>query len=108
MVHPTAINLTPPSFFSSATRNAPKKRRTALGVLPWRITLNRDVRTLGKPGPPSCADAPILSLRCCGERPCGPPAEPFGKDQIAVATASSMMSGMRLESSGGGGRRVSG
>ena len=109
MVHPTAIGLTPPSFFAKATRDAPKKKGcTALGVLPWTITLIRDVRALSKAGPPPCADAPIMSLRCCGERPSGPPAEPFGKDQIAVATASSMMSGMRLESSGGGGRQVFG
>ena len=68
MVHPTAIGLVPPSFFSSATRDAPKKKgRIALGVLPWRIALIRDVRDLSKAGPPSCADAPIMSLRCCGE-----------------------------------------
>ena len=53
-------------------------------------------------------DSPIMSLRCCGERLSGPPAEPFGKDRIAVATASSMMSGTRLESSGGGSKQVSG
>ena len=70
--------------------------------------LIRDVRALSKVGPPPCADAPIMSLRCCGKRPSGLPAEPFRKDQIAVATASSMMRGTRLESSGGGGRWVSG
>ena len=82
MVHPTAIGLNPPSFFPSAPRDASKKKgRTALGVLPWRITLISDFRAVSKAGPPPCADAPIVSLRCCGERPPVPPAEPFGRTE---------------------------
>ena len=106
MVHLTAIGLTPPSFFSKATWDALKKKgRTALGVLPWRITLIRDVRALSKAGPPPCANAPIMSLRCCGERPSRAPAEPFGKNQIAVATDKA---GVLWGGGGGGGRQVSG
>lgn len=50
----------------------------------------------------------IMSLRCLGVRPSGPPAEPFGKERMAEATASSTMREAMLESLGGGGRQVFG
>ena len=39
--------------------------------------------------PPASAEAPVMSLRCWGLRPSGPPADPLGKDRIARATSSS-------------------
>ena len=86
-VQPTAISLTHP-FFSSAVREAPKKNgQTALGVLPCRMTFTKDVRALSSSGLPPSAEVPVMSLMCWGVRPSGPPADPFGKEQIASATA---------------------
>ena len=38
--------------------------------------------------PPEWADRLIMSLRCCGLRPSGPPAEPQGKDWMALTISS--------------------
>ena len=39
--------------------------------------------------PPPRADLLIMFFRCCGRRTSGPPAEPQGKEQMALATSSS-------------------
>ena len=65
--------------------------------------LTRAVSADSNTGPPLSAEAPVMSLRCCGIKPSGPPAEPFGKERIARATSSSDTVGQRLNSSRGGG-----
>ena len=88
-VQPTAIGLTLLTHsLSSAVREEPKKNgQTALGVLPCRMTFTKDVRALSSSGLPPSAEVPVMSLMCWGVRPSGPPADPFGKEQIASATA---------------------
>ena len=77
-VQPTAMGLTPRSFFS---RVAPKKKgQMDVGVFPSRMRLIKEVRALYS------ADTPVMSLRCCGFRLSGPPAEPLGKESMALAT----------------------
>ena len=68
----------------------------------------RDVRALSNAGPPLSANASIMPFRCCGESPSGPPAEPFGKERMALAIVSSEIEGERPESSGSGGSWESG
>ena len=56
-VFPTAIGLNPPSFFSKAKREAPKKEGQAdAAVLPINVKLTKVVRDLGNGGPPSSAE----------------------------------------------------
>ena len=57
------------------------------GTRPLRTRLEKEVRAarrllLDLPGKSN------KSLRCCGLRPSGPPADPLGKDLIAEETAS--------------------
>ena len=88
-VHPTAIGLIPPSF-SRAIRVAPKKEgRIEAGQFSLMMKLVRAVRALRSAVPPASAEAPIMSCRCWGLRPSGPPADPLGKDRILRATSSS-------------------
>ena len=46
---------------------------------------------------------PVISLRCCGFRPSGPPAEPLGKESMALAISSSVTEMVWSDSSGDGG-----
>ena len=82
-VHPTAIGLIPPSFFSRAIRVAPKKEgRIEAGQFPLRMNLVRAVRALRSAMPLASAEASVMSLRCWGLRPSGTLADQLGKDRI--------------------------
>ena len=56
----------------------------------------------------------VMSSRCCGLSPSGPPAEPLGNEWSALASSLSLTTSLttkaafRASSSGGGGRVVSG
>ena len=101
-VQPTAIGLTLPSFLVRALTFAPKKKdQTAFGVLPWRMTLTREVSAVNSTGPPT--RPPVMSFRCWGLNLSAPPAELFGKEKKACATTASENEGERLDSARGGG-----
>ena len=59
------------------------------GVFSSRMRLTRDVRALNKTRPLPSADARYMSLRCWSFNPSGPPAEPLGKECMALATSPS-------------------
>ena len=106
---PTAIGRTPPSFFSRATKVAPKKKgRTDVGVLPSTMRFKSDVRALSRVRPPVSAENPVISLRCWGLNPSGPDADPFGKEHMACKTSSSVTEVEGIGSWGGGGMLESG
>ena len=48
--------------------------------------------------PPEWADGLIMSLRCCGLRPSGPPAEPQGKDWMALTISSEVTGTLSCQS----------
>ena len=104
--HPTAIGLTPPSFLSRATKDAPKKKgRTGAGVLPSSTKLMNAVSASSSSGPPPSADVLVMSLRCWGRRPSGPPADPHGKERMALETSSTeTLIGILSSSEGAGGQ----
>ena len=52
-------------------------------------TIHKKVTDRSNNCPPPRADLLIMSFRCCGRRASGPPAEPQGKEQMALATSSS-------------------
>ena len=86
-VFPTAIGLLPPPFFPRAMRFAPKKiGRMRGGRLPERTTLTNSVSFFSNRIPASPLEAEIRSFSICGHIPVGAPAEPAGKDKIAVFT----------------------
>ena len=89
-VHPTAIGLKPPPFLFKAIRVAPKKEaRAGTAVSPLSTQFTKKVTDRSNNCPPPRADLLIMSFRCCGRRASGPPAEPQGKEQMALATSSS-------------------
>ena len=47
---------------------------------------------------------PVISLRCCGLSPSGPPAESLGKDLIAwtISPSNTVMAGRSADSTNGG------
>ena len=81
----------PPFFFEIARRLAPKSvPRAHGGVLPANNKLMRSV-TATNSG--LSFGTPVRrSFRCCGRRPSGPAADPFGNDWIAALTAGGMTS----------------
>ena len=71
-VQPTAIGLTPPCFFRSAVRLAPKKKhRMDVGVLPSSTNWMKEARVGRRTWWLPLSD--IMSLKCWGLRPSGPP-----------------------------------
>jgi hypothetical protein len=87
-VHPTAIGLTPPSALLNATREAPKQKGFAESrTPPLRTKLTKAVRDWTKRAEPAPFLTEMWSLRCCGWRPSGPPADPAGKDWIDLITS---------------------
>ena len=65
---------------------APKKEgKIEAGQFPPMMWL---VRALRCAMPPASVEAPVMSFRCWGIRPSGPPADLLGKDRIARATSS--------------------
>ena len=82
------MGLTPPFFLLSAIRVASKKRgRICVGVSPDSTKLVKYVSAVSSFLPSNPAEVLIRSLRCCGRRPSGPPAEPLGKDFYQSSTS---------------------
>ena len=101
-VEPTAMGLTPPPFLFRAISEAPKKKvRIEEGTRPLRTRLAKDVRAARRP-PLNLPGKLNKSLRCCGLRPSGPPADPLGKDPIAEETASGVAKTLSMVSTAGG------
>ena len=50
-------------------------------------------------GPPAPAEVLVMSCRCCGCSPSGPPADPLGKDKMARATSDSLTTRAASEAS---------
>ena len=72
----------PPDFLFMANKRPPKKNGVAsFGQRPAKTTLVKPVRAPKKSVPDSRHS--IISLRCWGRMPSGPPEEPVGKDSTA-------------------------
>ena len=103
---------TPPSFFDRAVKLAQKNRGLAKsGTFPWMTRLVKWHRAVRRTEAPPCAFTWIMSFRCWGLKPSGPPAEPGEKDRIAPTIISSEMA--KISSScgrgvGAGGKAESG
>src|ERR1700759_5034492 len=80
---PTARGLISPSFLVRAVRLPPKRRgRTDSGHIPASCRLVKSVR---RPTNESDDEESFVrSFRCYGFKPSRPPAEPLGKDLIAL------------------------
>ena len=86
-VSPTAMGLRSPAFFDSVVRLAEAKTgRTNSGALPASIRLTKSPNVFKRTFPASVAAEDSESLRCCGRRPLGPPAEPVAKLCTALST----------------------
>ena len=88
-VHPTTMGLTPPSFLFCAVRVTPKKQGWANeATSPARTKLSKMFRDCSTTLPPFPAEILIMSFKCWGRSPPGPPAELHRKEQMALTTSS--------------------
>ena len=98
IVMPIAIGLMPLLGFAKAIRLAPKKLgRTNWGILPGNmirfIKLTRDSRSFSDSSPKTSL---VMSSKCWGRNPSGPPAEPFLNDRIAYSRLAFVTFKLRL------------
>ena len=82
-VQPTAIGLIPPPHLDTAIRDVHIMKS---GVLPGRMMLMNIDKTLSNCLPPSPDSDPVISFRCSGRRPPGPPDEPLGLMDLATSS----------------------
>ena len=54
---------------------------------PWglarEVDITKEMRADNNTAPPPSAEAPVMSLKCWGDKPSGLPAEPYEKERIA-------------------------
>ena len=94
------MGLMPPSSLFRAIREAPKKKeRMEGGVLPKKMKLRNLERESNRAFPPSPEAGSVMSFKCWGRSPSGPPAEPLRNDFIAMITSSHEKSKKETETS---------
>ena len=87
-VQPIVMGLTPPSFLFKVIRVAPKKYGLVAARTPPLMTkLIKVVRDLIRRLEPAPGETSNKSLRSCGHKPLGPPADPVGKAWMALITS---------------------
>ena len=87
-VWPIAIGRTPPFFLRRAMRLAQKNTcRTNVGVRPSRMWVMNKESACTNSLPPLSADSLVKSFKWCGRNPSGPPADPHGKERMALTTS---------------------
>ena len=86
-----------------------KERMDRCWGLALQTKLTNLVSASSSKEPPPSADVLVMSLRCWGRRPSGPPADPHGKKQMALETSSTeTLMGILSSSEGAGGILESG
>ena len=72
-------------FFVSAVKDAPyRNRQIGSGIFPLRIKVIKLAMASVNSSDIASLRPVVISFRCCGRRPSGPPAEPLGNLMMAL------------------------